>query len=105
MNTAIRIISLSLAGTFVTGCCMMMPFMHGKKHDGAHSGHAEAAQAAVCPVCGAEVKITDTTSKATYMKKTYYFDTDEHLGQFAGDPLKYTPSVPAEPEEADHGGH
>lgn len=103
MGKTVRIAALFSAATLFSGCCMMMPFMHGKKHGGPGAEHSAAS--AACQVCGTEIKITDTTSKATYMKKTYYFDTDEHLREFAADPQKYTPSVPAKPEEADHGGH
>ena len=52
-------------------------------------GEAKIGDKTKCPVGGDEFVVTDTTPKADYEGKTYYFCCPPCAGKFKADPKKY----------------
>lgn len=58
---------------------------HGDKHGAAHAD-------AVCPVCGAKMRVEDGTPRASHAGTLYFLDTEDHLRAFVAEPSRYLKS-------------
>lgn len=83
----------------------MLPMMgmHGAGHGG-HGDHQEVETFA-CPVCKMDLKVSDSTPRATYQGKLYYFDSEDHLKEFFQDPQKYLQEGKDSSDHKNHGEH
>ncbi len=94
----IVILSMGLSGCMAMHgllglACGGMMGGHGDHKDSSkpHQDHQPAPEVKTtsCPVCGTSLTVSERTPRMTHADTLYYFDTEEHLKKFIGEPDPY----------------
>lgn len=103
MNSLFAAAALGVAG--LSSGCLLMHARGGGCMGDHGDGHGSASTEAVCPACGAKVKVDERTPRATHRGKLLYFASEEHLREFLKDSSRYPVRQPEGSPEGGHAGH